>query len=58
MKTSLTKLSSSLLLVSFALPLWGKPVAQVVELTGTVFAVNSDGKTVAIKLNQHLEDKT
>ena len=58
MKTSLTKLSSSLLLVSFALPLWGKPVAQVIDLTGTVFAVNSDGKTVAIKLNQHIEDKT
>lgn len=61
MKTSLTKLSSSLFLLSFTLGSFAaveKPVAQVVEVTGTVFAVTSEGKTTALKANDHLGDKT
>lgn len=59
MKTSLTKLKSSFLLLSLLTqPLWAKPVAQVTELTGQVFAVSPTGKTIAIKVNDHLEDKT
>lgn len=61
MKTSLTKLSSSLFLLSFSFMSFAavdKPVAQVVEVKGTVFAVTSEGKTSALKLNDHLSDKT
>jgi hypothetical protein len=57
MKTSLTKLSSSFVLLSLSLTAWGKPVAQVVEVSGTVFMVSPDGKTSALKLNQHLDDR-
>lgn len=58
MKTSLTKLSSSFLLLSLSLSVWAKPVAQVVEITGTVFVVSPDGKTSQLKINAHLEDKS
>lgn len=58
MKTSLTKLSSSFLLLTLTYSVWAKPVAQVVDVSGTVFVVNSEGKTSALKLNQHLDDKS
>ncbi len=58
MKTYLTKLSSSFLLLTLSFSIWAKPVAQVVSVTGTVFVVTPDGKTSALKLNQHLEDQS
>lgn len=58
MKTSLTKLSSSFLLLSLSFTVWAKPVAQVIEVSGTVFVVTSEGKTSALKINQHLDDKS
>jgi hypothetical protein len=58
MKTSLTKLSSSFFLLTLSLSVWAKPVAQVVEVKGAVFMVGADGKTSALKLNQHLEDRS
>jgi hypothetical protein len=58
MKTSLTKLSSSFLLLTLSLSVFAKPVAQVVEVSGTVFVVSADGKTSALKVNQHLEDRS
>lgn len=57
MKTFLTKLSSSITILTLSFTLWGKPVAQVIEIKGTVFMVAPDGKTSAVKVNQHLEDK-
>lgn len=58
MKTSLIKLSSSFLLLSLSFSAWAKPVALVTEISGTVFVVSPDGKTSALKLNQHLDDKS
>ena len=58
MKTSLTKLSSSFLFLSLSLTVWAKPVAQVIEVKGTVFVVTDEGKTSVLKVNQHLEDKS
>lgn len=58
MKTSLTKLSSSFLLLSLSFTVWAKPVAQVIEVSGTVFVVSPEGKTSALKINQHLDDKS
>jgi hypothetical protein len=58
MKTSLTKLSSSFLIFSLSFGVFAKPVAQVVEVSGTVFVVDAQGKTSALKVNQHLEDKS
>lgn len=58
MKTSLTKLSSSFLLLSLSFTVWAKPVAQVIEVSGTVFVVSPDGKASALKVNQHLEEKS
>jgi hypothetical protein len=58
MKTFLTKLSSSLLFVFLPCSLWAKPVAHVVDVSGTVFVVNTDGKTSGLKANQHIEDKS
>lgn len=59
MKTSTKKLSNSfafsLLLISSNL--WAKPVAQVIEVKGQVFGV-LDGKTNALKANDHIEDRT
>ncbi|MES2527645.1 MAG: hypothetical protein V4598_11185 [Bdellovibrionota bacterium] len=59
MKTFITKSKSSLFLLAFmAFPLWAKPVAQVTELSGSVFVVKPDGKTSMLKVNDHLEDKS
>ncbi len=59
MKTLFTKSKSSLFLLAFmAFPLWAKPVAQVTELSGSVFVVKPDGKTATLKANDHLEDKS
>lgn len=58
MKTSLTKLSSSILLLSLSLSVWASPVAQVVGVQGTVFVVTNDGKTSALKIDQHLDEKS
>lgn len=57
MKTYLTKLSSSLVVVLFSFPLLAKPVAQVTEVSGTVFMIAATGKTTSLKINDHLEDK-
>ncbi|MGE3609827.1 MAG: hypothetical protein AB7I27_09610 [Bacteriovoracaceae bacterium] len=58
MKTSLTKLKNSFLLFSLlSLPLWAKPVAQVTEISGQVFAMTSKGETISLKPNSHIEDK-
>lgn len=58
MKTSLTKLSSSFLLLSLSFGVLAKPVAQVIDVSGTVFVVNQEGKTSALKLNEHIDDKS
>lgn len=58
MKTSLTKLSSSFIFLSLSLAVWAKPVAQVTEVSGTVFVVTDQGQTSVLKVNQHLEDKS
>lgn len=59
MKTFITKSKSSLILLALAaMPVWGKPVAQVTEINGSVFVVKPDGKTSTLKLNDHLEDKS
>ncbi len=62
MKTLITKSKSSLILIALialiALPAWAKPVAQVTELSGSVFVVKSDGKTSTLKVNDHLEDQS
>ncbi len=59
MKTSLTKLKSSLgLALLLSMPVWAKPVAQVTELSGTVFAVGEDGKTKTLKVNDHIDEKS
>jgi len=59
MKTSLTRLKSSFFLFSILSShlLWAKPVAQVVEISGQVFAITEDGKTRSLKLNEHLDEK-
>jgi hypothetical protein len=59
MKTSLTKLKSSFFIFSILAShlLWAKPVAQVVEISGQVFAITEDGKTRSLKLNEHLDEK-
>jgi hypothetical protein len=57
MKTSLTKLSSSFVLLTLSFAAYAKPVAQVVELKGTVFMVTPEGKTTQLKLNSPLEEK-
>lgn len=59
MKTLITKSKSSLILIAFvAFPALAKPVAQVTELSGSVFVVKSDGKTSTLKVNDHLEDQS
>ncbi len=60
MKTSLTKLKSSLFfsLLVFGVTAFAKPVAQVTEVKGQVFAVSPDGTTKTLKLNDHVEEKT
>jgi hypothetical protein len=59
MKTLISKSKSSLILIALiASPLWAKPVAQVTELSGSVFVVKPDGKTSTLKVNDHLEDQS
>lgn len=60
MKTSLTKSKSSFIFVAALLTqvAWAKPVAQVVEVSGQVFAVTPAGKTVILKVNDHIEEKS
>jgi hypothetical protein len=59
MKTFTTKLKSSLLLSALmSLPLWAKPVAQVTQIQGSVFAISADGKTLALKVDSRIEDKS
>jgi len=60
MKTFRTKLKSSLFLVTLMLSVsaLAKPVGQVTEVTGQVFAVTPEGKTKALKVNDHLEEKS
>jgi hypothetical protein len=60
MKTSLTKLKSNLFFLSLALalPVFGKPVAQVKSVSGQVFVVTPEGKTNSVRLNDHLEEKS
>ncbi len=55
----MSKSKSSLILIGlFALPLWAKPVAQVTEVSGSVFSITPEGKTVALKVDSHVEDKS
>ncbi len=60
MKTSITKLKSSLLLslAVLSLPVMAKPVAQVIAVKGQVFVITPEGKTKSLKMNDHLEDKS
>lgn len=58
MKTSITKLSSSFILISLSLPLLAKPVAQVQELYGQVFMVTPEGKTSVLMTKDHLDERT
>ena len=61
MKTSRTKLKSSLFLLTLALgsfPVLAKPVAQVTVVKGQVFVVTPEGKTKSLKVNDHVEDKS
>ncbi len=58
MKTSLTKLSSSLLLLSLPFSLWAKPVGMVTKITGKVFMTSEEGKTVTLRLNQTIDEKS
>lgn len=58
MKTSLTKLSSSILFFSLSIQVWAAPMAQVVAIKGTAFVISAEGKTQELKLNQHIDDKS
>jgi hypothetical protein len=60
MKTYLTRSKSSLVVAValMALPLWARPVAQITEVTGQAFVLTPDGKTRALKVNDHIEDKS
>jgi len=58
MKTSLTKLSSSIFFFSLSFHVWAAPVAQVVALKGTAFVISAEGKTQQLKVNEHIEAKS
>lgn len=60
MKTSITKLKTSLFLITLTLSSvsFAKVVAKVTEVKGNVFAVLPDGKTVKVTPNLHLEEKS
>lgn len=57
MKISLTKLSSSLLLLSLPLSLWAKPMGLVTAISGKVFMTTEEGKTTTLRLNQTIDEK-
>ena len=55
----MSKLKSSLFVCALvALPLWAKPVAQVTTVTGSVFAISPEGKTLALKPDSLIEEKS
>ena len=58
MKTSLTKLSSSLLLLSLPFSLWAKPMGLVTKISGKVFVTTEEGKTSTLRLNQTVDEKS
>ncbi len=59
MKTSITKLKSSLLLLALCSGgVFAKPVAQVTGLTGSVFVITAQGKTHTLSINDHLEHES
>jgi len=58
MKTSLTKLSSSLLLLSLPFSLWAKPMGLVTKISGKVFVTTEEGKTSTLRLNQTIDEKS
>lgn len=60
MKTFLTKSKSNFLVISLliASPVWARPVAQVTEVNGQVFLVSPEGKTKALMINDHVEEKS
>lgn len=59
MKTSITKLKSSLFLVAlFSGAALAKPVAQVTGLTGSVFVITAQGKTNTLSVNDHLDHES
>jgi hypothetical protein len=59
MKTFRTKLKSSFyLLAMISFSALAKPVAQVMEIKGQVFVVTPEGQTTALKVKDHLEDKS
>lgn len=58
MKTFTTKLKSSFaLLALIATPVWAKPVAQITEISGSVFVVKPDGRTTTLKMKDIIEEK-
>jgi hypothetical protein len=60
MKTFPTKLSASLFfgILLLSVSALAKPVAQVTEVKGRAFKISPQGKTSALKLDDHLDEKT
>jgi hypothetical protein len=60
MKISLIKLKISLtaFVLITATCVWGKPVGQVVEVSGVVFLVTPEGKTKTLKISDHIDEKS
>lgn len=58
MKTFLIRLSSSVLVLGLPLAVWAKPVAIVMEVSGTVIKVTKEGRSSSLKANEHLEEMT
>jgi hypothetical protein len=58
MRISMKKLSSSFLLLCLSCSVWSKPIAQVVKIEGQVFVVTNEGKTSALKTDQHIDEKS
>ncbi len=60
MKTSITKLKTSILFITLATSSvsFAKVVAKVTEVKGNVFAILPDGKTVKVTPNYHLDEKS
>lgn len=56
MKTLLKRLSSSLLFLIISFSASARPVAQVVDVSGTAFVVNKLGKTKTIKKDQQIDE--
>lgn len=60
MKTSITKLKTSLLILSIFIsaPSFAKVVAKVMEVKGNVFAILPEGKTIKVVKGLHLAEKS